>query len=144
MMKTLRNAKIITIILHGFITIAAGHGMILMLLCDVLLPFYLLSGEIDIDFTLTNDYTSRISSAIIASFIGKIILILSFFVKIKQWKQWSTNIGFLLLLFSFGLLTCGDWSYDSIFILSFASGIPFLLYLGRVLYLTYHAKNHLV
>lgn len=143
MIKRLRNAKIIMVILHGFIIIAAGHGILIMLLGDVLFPFFLIIGEIDFDFTLTSDYTSRISSAMLTSFIGKFILIVSLFLKTSHWKQWLSITGLLLLLFSFGVLTYGDWTYDSLFILSFASGIPFLLYLGRVLYLMLHAKNHL-
>jgi len=142
--RKLRNAKIITIILHGFIIIAAGHGVLIMLLSDVLLPFFLVTGDVELSFILTSDYSSRISFAILTSLIGKLILIVSLFLKNSHGKQWLSLIGLMFLVVSLGFLTFGDWSYDSLFILSFASGIPFLLYLGRILFLIYRTKNHLM
>jgi len=138
-MKKLRNAKIITIIFHGFITIIAGHGLALMCIADVFVPYLFFKGELKINASIFSDSTNFIPLSIFSSFFGKIILIGSLFIRGKLWKIWLTIFGLLLLLLSF---VCIVFQHDdSLSMISFLSGIPFLLYLSRTGYLLYMTKN---
>lgn len=138
-MKKLRNAKIVTIIFHGFIVIVAGHGLALMCMADVFVPYLFFKGELKIDSSVFSDSTNFIPLAVFSSFFGKIILVSSLFIRRKLWKMWSTILGPLLLLLSFG---CVVFQHDdSLYMISFLSGIPFLLYLSRTGYLLYLTKK---
>lgn len=137
-MKKLRNAKIITIIFHGFITIIAGHGLALMCIADVFVPYLFFKGELKIDASLFSDSTNFIPLSIFSSFFGKIILIGSLFIHGKLWKMWLTILGLLLLLLTFACIVFQH--DDSLSMISFLSGIPFLLYLSRTGYLLYMTK----
>ena len=138
-MKQLRNAKIILIIFHGFITIIAGHGMLLMCISDVIFPYMLATGELHFDFSLQHDSINLIPWAILCSFVGKIIIIVSLFVSQKPWKYWLTLFGLILLLLSFGCILLSN--KESLFTISLLSGIPFLLYFVWVFYLLYRSKK---
>ena len=128
-----KKAKILTIIFHSIIIIAAGHGMGIMLMLDLVsIPSIIKNG---FELNLTNEYESRFLITGSISMIGKIVLIVSLFPKAILIKNILAILGIILLLISFGVLTIGDWFYESLFIISFCSGIPFLMYSGRVTYL---------
>lgn len=138
-MKQLRNAKIITIIFHGFITILAGHGMLLMCISDVIFPYTLMTGELHFDFSLQHGFENLIPWTMLCSFVGKVIIIISLFISQKSWKYWLTIFGLILLLFSFISVMISN--EESFFMISLLSGVPFLLYLIRCFYLIYNFRK---
>ncbi|MGH1387932.1 hypothetical protein [Kordia sp.] len=138
-MKQLRNAKIITIIFHGFITIIAGHGMIVMCISDVIFPYLLTTGELQFNFSLQHHSIKLIPWAMLCSFVGKAIIIASLFVSQKSWKYWLTIFGLILLPLSFGCILLSN--EGSFFIISLLSGIPFALYFVWMVYLLYCSRE---
>jgi hypothetical protein len=136
-MKQLRNAKIITIIFHGFIVILAGHGMILLSISDVIFPYVLTTGELHFEFSLQHE--NLIPWGILSSFVGKIIIIASLFISQKLWKHWLTIFGLMLLLVSFACILVPN--EDSLLMISLLSGVPFLLYFGRCFYLMHRLRE---
>lgn len=132
-MKQLRSAKIFTLIFHGIIIIFAGHGIGIMGMLDVLFPYLLLKGEVDFD-----SFANLIPWAVLSSFLGKTIILISLYSIHKSWKFWLTILGLILLLLSFTSIVLS--SEDSLVILSLLSGIPFISYTGLVLYLMYQSK----
>jgi hypothetical protein len=137
----MKNAKILTIIFHSLTVITAGHGLGIMLMLDLVsIPSIIKNGY---ELNLTNEYESRFLISGSISMIGKIILIASLFPKSILTKNILTILGVILLLISFGVLTIGDWFYESLFIISFCSGIPFLMYSGRVIYLMIKEINNI-
>lgn len=133
-MKQFRNAKIFTLIFHGFIIIIAGHGVGIMGMLDGLFPYYLLKGEVHFE-----SFENLIPWIVFSSFFGKIMIIFSLFSIRSLWKSWLTVIGVLLLLFSY--IATVITSEESVTILSLLSGIPFLLFVGRVFYVMFCFKK---
>ena len=134
MKKQLRNAKIFTLIFHGIIVIVAGHGMAILGITDVLFPYLLFQGELQF-----NSFENLIPWTILSSFLGKVCILISLFRIQSLWKRWLTIFGLVLLLFSYLSIVFSDQiSAKSISVLS---GVPFLLYFGRVVYLMYQSKT---
>ncbi len=95
-------------------------------------------------FDFQKDYPFESSLIFIAlvSLIGKLISIGLLFSKdILNKKNWI-YIGLTLMLISFIIVCYGAWNYDNfLFAVTFGSGIPFLMYLGRVIYLSNKENN---
>ena len=74
--------------------------------------------------------------------IGKMILIVCLFSKrILEKKLWI-YIGLLLMIIAFLIVVYGAWDYDTfLFAITLGSGIPFLMYFGRVIYLMNKSKS---
>ena len=94
------------------------------------------------DFQKEYPFESSLILIALVSLIGKMISILLLFSKnILNKKNWI-YIGLTLMLISFLFVCYGAWEYDSfLFAITLASGIPFLMYFGRVLYLINKANN---
>lgn len=89
-------------------------------------------------FNFQKEYPFESSLILIAvvSLVGKLISILTLFSKnILNQKNWI-YIGLSLMLISFLFVCYGAWEYDNFLsAITLGSGIPFLMYLGRILYL---------
>ncbi len=98
--------------------------------------------EYGFEFDKNYPYESSLFLIAIVSLIGKLISIgLLFSKNILTKKNWI-YIGLTLMLISFLFVCYGTWEYDSfLFAITLGSGIPFLMYFGRVLYLINKENN---
>ena len=88
------------------------------------------------EFEKEYPYNSGIILIGLTSLIGKLLLIASLFYKKVLDKKRMIYIGLILMLLSFIAVVFGAWEYDSfLFTITLGSGIPFLMFLGRVFYL---------
>ncbi|MEP1489375.1 MAG: hypothetical protein ABJK28_13210 [Algibacter sp.] len=138
----IKKAIVITLILNSIILIGvpAGHGYGIMIMFEFIsIPTLIKNG-----FNFQKEYPFESSLIFIAlvSLIGKLISITLLFSKnILNKKKWI-YIGLTLLLISFVFVCYGVWDYDNfLFSITLGSGIPFLMYFGRVLYLINKEKN---
>jgi hypothetical protein len=138
----IKRAIILTLILNSIILIGipSGHGYGIMILIEY-------SGvrniiEYGFEFDKNYHYESSLFLIAIVSHIGKLISIgLLFSKNILTKKNWI-YIGLTLMLISFLFVCYRTWEYDNfLFAITFGSGIPFLMYFGRVLYLIIKKKN---
>lgn len=138
----IKRALIISLILNSIIIVLVpeGHGGGIMILFEILLIPEIIENRIDIG--KINFLENNIGVAIMLSLIGKLILISSLFVKkIFKTKIW-VKIGLIFLLISFLSICFKAWNDGSfLFAITLGSGIPFLIYWGRVLYLINKEKN---
>ena len=132
----IKRALIITLILNSIILIGvpAGHGYGIMIMFEFIsIPTLIKNG-----FNFQKEYPFESSLILIAvvSLVGKLISILTLFSKnILNQKNWI-YIGLSLMLISFLFVCYGAWEYDNFLsAITLGSGIPFLMYLGRILYL---------
>jgi len=94
------------------------------------------------DFQKEYPFESSLILIALISLIGKLILIVLLFSKKILNKQNWIYIGMTLILISFLIVCYGAWNYDNfLFAITLGSGIPFLMYFGRVLYLINKEKN---
>lgn len=94
------------------------------------------------DFQKEYPFESSLILIALISLIGKLILIVLLFSKKILNKQNWIYIGMTLMLISFLIVCYGAWNYDNfLFAITLGSGIPFLMYFGRVLYLINKEKN---
>ncbi|MGO4920081.1 hypothetical protein [Maribacter spongiicola] len=138
----IKRAIIITLILNSIILIGvpAGHGYGIMVMFEFIsIPTLIKNG-----FNFQKEYPFESSLILIAlvSLIGKLISISLLFSKnILNKKNWI-YIGLTLMLISFLFVCYGAWEYDNfLFAITLGSGIPFLMYLGRILYLIKKENN---
>ena len=92
--------------------------------------------EYGFEFDKNYPYESSLFLTAIFSLIGKLISIgLLFSKSILTKKNWI-YIGLTLMMASYIFVCYKTWNYDSfLFAITLGSGIPFLMYFGRVLYL---------
>jgi hypothetical protein len=138
----IKRALIITIILNSIILIGvpAGHGYGIMIMFEFIsIPTLIKNG---FDFQKDYPFESSLIFIALVSLIGKLISIGLLFSKdILNKKNWI-YIGLTLMLLSFIIVCYGAWNYDNfLFAVTFGSGIPFLMYLGRVIYLSNKENN---
>ena len=94
------------------------------------------------DFQKEYPFESSLILITLISLIGKLISIALLFSKNILTKRNWIHIGLALMLISFFIVCHGVWNYDNfLFAITFGSGIPFLIYFGRVLYLINKEKN---
>lgn len=137
----LKRAIIITLILNSIILIGvpAGHGYGIMIMFEFIsIPSLIKKG---FDFQKEYPFESSLIFTALVSLIGKLISIVLLFSKdILQKNNWI-YIGLTLMLISFLFVCYGAWYYDSfLFAVTLGSGIPFMMYLGRVIYLMNKAR----
>ena len=98
--------------------------------------------EYGFEFDKNYPYESSLFLLAIFSLIGKLISIgLLFSKSILNKKNWI-YIGLTLMMVSYLFVCYKTWNYNSLlFAIAFGSGIPFLMYFGRVLYLINKEKN---
>jgi hypothetical protein len=132
----IKRAIIITLILNSIILIGipSGHGYGIMILIEYLGVRNLI--EFGVEFDKNYPFESSLFLIAIVSLIGKLISIGTLFLKnILTKKNWI-YIGLTLILISFLFVCYRMWNYDNfLFSITLGSGIPFLMYYGRVLYL---------
>ncbi|WP_339687919.1 hypothetical protein [uncultured Nonlabens sp.] len=138
----IKRALIITIILNSIILIGVpgGHGYGIMIMFEFIsIPTLIKNG---FDFQKDYPFESSLIFIALVSLIGKLISIGLLFSKdILNKKNWI-YIGLTLMLISFIIVCYGAWNYDNfLFAVTFGSGIPFLMYLGRVIYLSNKENN---
>lgn len=138
----IKRAIILTLILNSIILIGvpAGHGYGIMIMFEFIsIPTLIKNG---FDFQKEYPFESSLIFIALVSLIGKLISIVLLFSKnILNKKNWI-YIGLTLMLISFFIVCYGAWNYDNfLFAITFGSGIPFLMYFGRVLYLINKEKN---
>lgn len=94
------------------------------------------------DFQKEYPFESSLIFIALVSLIGKLISIVLLFSKsILNKKNWI-YIGLTLMLISFLFVCSGAWNYDSfLFAVTLGSGIPFVMYFGRVIYLMNKENN---
>jgi hypothetical protein len=123
-MSEIKKVKIFTILIHSFIIIGAGHGIGIMGMIDIACIPNLIDNY---GFTLNGNFDDNIMTIGLLSLIGKILLILSLFVKKNRTKNLTGLIGILLLWISVYFLTSGNWNYEFLYELAFWTSIPFLI-----------------
>ena len=94
------------------------------------------------DFQKEYPFESSLILIALVSLIGKLISISLLFSKnILNKKNWIYS-GLTLMLISFLFVCYGAWEYDSfLFAITLGSGIPFLMYFGRIIYLIKKENN---
>ena len=122
------------------IGVPAGHGYGIMIMFEFIsFPMLIKNG---LDFQKEYPFESSLILIALVSLIGKLISISLLFSKnILNKKNWI-YIGLILMLISFLFICYGAWNYDYfLFTVTLGSGIPFLMYLGRVIYLMNKENN---
>jgi hypothetical protein len=122
--KNKRNSIILTIILHSFIILGVGHGIGIMGIIDIASILNLIENY---GFTLNGEFSDKIMTIGLISLIGKILLIISLFLKTKLCERILEIVGILLLWISVYFLTSGNWNYNSVYEIAFWTSIPFLI-----------------
>lgn len=122
--KIKRNSLILTIILHSFIILGVGHGIGIMGMIDIASIPNLID---DYGFTLSGEFNDKIMSIGLISLIGKILLIISIFLKSEFYKRILEIVGIILLWISVYFLSSGNWRYNSVYEIAFWTSIPFLI-----------------
>ena len=132
----IKRAIIITLFLNSIILIGvpAGHGYGIMILIECISIRTLI--ENGFEFQKEYPFESSLVLIAIVSLFGKLISIIVLFSKnILTKKNWIYT-GLTLMLIAFFVICYGTWDYDRfLFLITFGSGIPSLMYFGRVLYL---------
>ena len=118
-----RVVKLYMIVFHALIILGVGHGIGFMGLIDVASIPNLIS---DYGFTLKGSFSDRIMSIGLISLVGKVLLLISFFIKKFQTKEILEFLGLILLWGSFFFLNFNLGSNSSGGIIFF-TGIPFLI-----------------
>jgi hypothetical protein len=122
--KIKRNSLILTIILHSFIILGVGHGIGIMGIIDIASIPNLID---DYGFTLSGEFNNKIMSIGLISLIGKVLLIISIFLKSEFYKRIIEIVGIILLWISVYFLSSGNWRYNSVYEIAFWTSIPFLI-----------------
>ncbi len=121
----IKRIKIWTIILHSIIIIGAGHGIGILGIMDIAcIPQIIENGIQNNNF---GDFGDNLILVGLISLIGKIVLIISLFMKKEPNKNIAGLIGLFILWISFYVLVSGNWNYDSLYELAFWTGLPFLI-----------------
>jgi len=133
--KVIKRAIVITAILNSIILIGvpAGHGYGIMVMFEFMsIPSLIRNG---FEFEKGYPFESGLMLIGFVSLIGKLLLISSLFYKRILNKNVLIYSGLILMLIPFLAVTYGAWDYDRfLFLITLGSGIPFLMYLARVIY----------
>jgi hypothetical protein len=124
----MKISSLALLITHSLVIVAAGHGVGPHFFLDYFTINQVFSG--DWDFSVGPDYPARLPFVGMLSIIGKSILLVALMVKRKKRVYQLMTVGLSILLFFFALLTLGDWGYQSLFRVSFLSGLPFFVSVG--------------
>ena len=78
-------------------------------------------------FTLNGEFSDKIMTIGLISLIGKVLLIVSIFLKSEFYKRILEIVGIILLWVSVYFLSSGNWSNNSVYEIAFWTSIPFLI-----------------
>ncbi|MXN92059.1 hypothetical protein GR160_12560 [Flavobacterium sp. Sd200] len=132
----MKQTKILIIIFHSTIIIAAGHGVGIMIFCDIMGMTSLFERA-----TIQVSYDLNFLIVGAASLIGKIMMALSLLLNTARVKNTAAILGliFLIAAFIIVLFAIADGSFA--FNLTLLSGLPFLWYSYRLIYLLLKKNN---
>ena len=102
-MKELKQLKLLLIISHSLIPIAAGHGLGILLLFEIISPIRIFQDGISFNFNA--DFQDRLIFVGLVSLLSKIILISSLLLKNSKLKNLFTITGVLILWLATYILT---------------------------------------
>jgi phosphoglycerol transferase MdoB-like AlkP superfamily enzyme len=122
------------------IGVPSGHGYGIMIMFEFIsIPMLIENG---FDFQKEYPFESSFILIVLVSLLGKLVLILLLFSKkVLDHTKWI-YLGLFLTLISFLFCCCGVGNYNNLLLaITFGSGIPFLMYFGRVLYLINQEKS---
>jgi hypothetical protein len=102
-MKELKQLKLLLIISHSLIPIAAGHGLGILFLFEIISPIRIFQNGILFD--INADFQDRLMLVGLISILSKIILIISLVIKNSKFKNWLTISGIFVLWFATYTLT---------------------------------------
>ncbi len=135
-MTRFKSLTIWTIVLNFFILVGAGHGLLCIGLLEVAWVIATLTGRhINDDFfslSLAGSYEQSLGAAALFSFLGQLILLLSFAIK-KSSRIWIKFLGLSLLWVGYFYLIHNSLE-DGVSQLSLFSGLPFLISSGVLTY----------
>jgi len=123
-MRDFRALTSWTVVTNFFIVIGAGHGIAFLGLIEIFWIPYI--NREDFSLSLTAPYDKSLYAAALFSFVGQVLLIISFFPKKGASKFWSKAIGLVLLWIGFYYLT-HDLRFNNAAWLGFRFGLPFLI-----------------
>ena len=98
--------------------------------------------KIGVNYQKDYPFESNLVFIALISLIGKLISIILLFSKDFSNKNIWMYIGLTLMLIPLIAVCFGAWNYQKfLFFLTLGSAIPFLMYLGRVIYLSNKQPN---
>ncbi len=110
--------------MHSFIILGVGHGIGIMGIIDIASIPNLIENY---GFTLNGEFSDKIMTIGLISLIGKVLLIVSIFLKSEFYKRILEIVGIILLWVSVYFLSSGNWSNNSVYEIAFWTSIPFLI-----------------
>ncbi len=122
------------------IVVPSGHGYGIMVMFEFIsIPSLLING---IEFKKEYSFENSLLLIGLVSLIGKVVLIVSLFYRNISNKKLLIFVGLTLSVIAFIGVALGAWKYDNfLFAITFGSGIPYLMYFGRVIYLINQNKT---
>jgi hypothetical protein len=133
---------LITLILHSIILVAipAGHGYGIMIVLEFISISSIIKSKNEI--MRTSFLESSVLLFTLIFIMEKLILIALLFSKNILISRRLLYFGLILMVAAFLLICSKTWIYGSfLLIMVLSSGMPFLMYFGRVLYMTKKNKN---
>jgi hypothetical protein len=135
-MTDFKSLTIWTIVFNFLILAGAGHGLATVGLLEVLSFIGLLTGHSINDgyfsLSLTGSYDQSLGAVALFSFVGQILLGISFMIE-GQSKTWAKLIALFLLWMGFYYLI-HNFPEESLSQLGLFSGVPFLISSGILTY----------
>ena len=123
-----KHLKLLIVLFHGLIFVAAGHGAGIILILDIVgiyqIPAFFIDSS---DFKLLSDFGNNITLTIFFSLIGKLLILISLLFSFNLYKNVYTIMGLTSLFVSlrYLLVEYGFQSVTSTIIL--LSSTPFLI-----------------
>ncbi|PIX14890.1 MAG: hypothetical protein COZ16_05980 [Flavobacteriaceae bacterium CG_4_10_14_3_um_filter_31_253] len=132
----MKKEILLTLILNSIIIISipSAHAGGIMIMFEFLcIPEILKYG---IEFKKEYMFESSILLIVLVSLIGKVIVIFSLFSEKILERKNLIYFGLILMLITFFIVLIGIWKFDTLIIaITFGTGIPFLIYSGKIMYL---------
>ena len=129
-----------TIIAHFFILIGFGHGGLTLGILEILwLPYFSKEG---FDFSINAPFSVRLSSVVISTFIGQVLLVASIRSRKRTIRVLTHIFGVVFLWLSIAYYTYGIRIEDNVHLATITC-VPFLIctlivFLGRPLQKLYY------
>jgi len=127
--KTLR---ILTIILSLLIIIGAGHGIGPLGLFEAATVYYIVTDIGEIEFNIVGSYDDRLVAVSLMSLIGQLVLILTFFLKLRL-RSALTVVGCVILLAAIFILTI-DAGDITLIVITSIFGLPLIVTASMLLF----------
>lgn len=112
----------------------SGHGYGVL----ILLEYMSMTSLIESNFQDYSNYPYEYSilKMALVSLIGKLVIIISLFLTRSAKRTTLIYIGLVLMVLPFLVIVMHTWNYDSLlFSITLVTGIPFLLFLIRTIYM---------